>query len=92
MLDFESFSETVTFNVGDTVGDRRCINVTIRSDTEVEGNETLFVKIFLTTLDSQVEIDVTRKLKIVIIVDGECSTTITSIYIYYVKGFVKQAQ
>ena len=82
MLDFESFSETVTFNVGDTVGDRRCINVTIRSDTEVEGNETLFVKIFLTTLDSQVEIDVTRKLKIVIIVDGECSTTITSIYIY----------
>ena len=81
MLDFESFSETVTFNVGDTVGDRRCINVTIRSDTEVEGNETLFVKIFLTTLDSQVEIDVTRKLKIVIIVDGECSTTITSIYI-----------
>ena len=77
VIDFEGCSETALFNVGDTVGERRCVGVDILSDGEMEGPEVFLVLIFIATMDANVEIDFDRRLKNVTIFDGEYSTSIS---------------
>ena len=71
MIDFVGFSENELFNVGDTVGERRCITLNILSDGELETPEEFFVLIFIATLGAGAEIDPERELKVVTIIDGE---------------------
>ena len=72
MLDYESFSETITFVVGDTVGDRECINVQISADDETEIDEDFFVyTLIISNSPQEIEIEISQFLKRITIIDGE---------------------
>ena len=77
MTDFEAFCVNGLFNVGDTVGERRCITVNILSDGEEEDPEEFFVLIFIATLGAGAETDPEREVKVVTITDGEYFTIVT---------------
>lgn len=70
-LDFVSFSQTVTFNIGDTVGARECVNVQIRNDDAMENDEVFFIYVILygSASSQDIEIEFNQILKRVTIID-----------------------
>ena len=69
--DFVRFNQTVTFDIGDEVGDSRCIELMTLKDAEEEGNEDFSVILFYTTQNpTQIKIDSEKGEKTVTIRDG----------------------
>lgn len=68
--DFQSISQTVTFDIGSVAGESRCTEVNIASDNEMEDSEDFHLILFQATLNQQITIDSERMLKLVTIDDG----------------------
>lgn len=70
--DFVSFSQTVSFDIGDGVGDSRCVELMALNDAEEEDNEDFLVVLFFSTQNpTQIIIDSERMMKTVTITDGK---------------------
>ena len=69
--DFVSFRQTLRFDIGDGVGDSRCIELMTLNDAEEEDYEDFFVVLFYTTQNpTQIVIDSEKGIKTVTITDG----------------------